>query len=150
MRQSEIFELIKLKFPNVIQDELTKAVTAPKKDFLEIAGFLKSEELAFNDLHCLTAIDRKENIELVYIFYSMKIRLQIILKAHLFVDSPEIESLTNFYRSADWFEREVYDLFGVRFLNHPNLCRILNPSGWKGFPLRKDYSHPDFIKKERY
>jgi len=150
MRQSDIFELIKLKFPQVIQDELTKAIVVPGDQILGIAGFLNSAEFSFNNLHCLTAIDRKENIELVYIFYSFKIRLQITLKVCLPVDSLEIESLTNFYRSTDWFEREVYDLFGVKFLNHPNLCRILNPSDWKGFPLRKDYSYPDFIKKAQY
>ena len=150
MRQSEIFGLIKLKFPKAVQDELTKAVVVPGDQLSEIVGFLKSAELAFNNLHCLTAIDKKERIELVYIFYSLKIRLQLTLKARLPVDSPEIESLTNFYKSADWFEREVYDLFGVKFLNHPDLRRILNPADWKGFPLRKDYSHPDFIKKAQY
>lgn len=113
----------------------------PQEQLLEAVGSLKSSELSFDNLHCLTAVDRKDKIELVYIFYSFKTRQQIILKVFLSPDKPEIESLTKFYKSADWFEREVYDLFGVKFLNHPNLRRILNPDDWSGYPLRKDYSH---------
>lgn len=149
MQRDKILQQIKLKFPQASEEELSKAILVPKELLLEVAGYLKSGEFAFDNLHCLTAIDRIERLELVFIFYSLKMRQQIILKIYLSPDGLEVESLTGFYRSADWFEREVYDLFGVRFLHHPNLRRILNPDDWKGFPLRKDYSHPDLVKKPR-
>lgn len=150
MQPSEIFALISKKFPGLSQEDLTQAVIIPKDQLLGVVDYLKGKELFFDNLHCLTAVDREERIELVYIFYSLKNRHQIILKIYLPRDNPQVESLTGFYRSADWFEREVYDLFGVRFLNHPDLRRILNPDDWQGYPLRKDYSHPDFIKKPRH
>ncbi len=150
MQPSEIFALISKKFPGASQEDLTWAVIVPKDQLLGVVDYLKRGELLFDNLHCITAVDRKEKIELVYIFYSLKNRHQITLKIYLPRDNSEVESLTKFYRSADWFEREVYDLFGVRFLNHPDLRRILNPYDWQGYPLRKDYSHPDLIKKPRY
>ncbi len=150
MQQSEIFALISKNFPAAVQEDLTKAVVVPGNLLLGVMGYLKGGELLFDNLHCITAVDRLERIELVYMFYSFKIRHQLTLKIYLSPDDLEVESLTKFYRSADWFEREVYDLFGVRFLNHPDLRRILNPYDWKGYPLRKDYSHPDLIKKPRY
>ncbi len=149
MQASEIFEHIKLKFPQVSVDELGGAVVVPKELFLEVAGYLKSGELFFDNLHCVTALDRKDRIELVYIFYSFKMRHRLILKVYLPAGDPEAESLAQFYRSADWFEREVYDMFGVKFRGHPDLRRILNPPDWEGYPLRKDYSHPDLIIKPR-
>lgn len=150
MAQNEIFEHIKEKFPAIALEDLTEAIIVPKAVFLEVAAYLKSGQFLFDNLHCVTAIDRKERIELVYVFCSLKSRRQVILKIYLPLGDLEVESLTNLYRSADWFEREAYDMFGVGFLNHPDLRRILNPYDWEGFPLRKDYSHPDTIKKPRY
>jgi len=149
MQASEIFEHIKLKFSQACADELSEAVVVPKELLLEVAGYLKSGELFFDSLHCLTALDKKDRIELVYIFYSLKMRHRLILKVFLPKANPEAESLAQLYRSADWMEREVYDMFGVKFSGHPDLRRILNPPDWEGYPLRKDYSHPGLIKRAR-
>lgn len=142
--------LIRRKFPQAVEDAPTGAVVIPGQLFLEVAAYLKSGEVGLDGLHCLTAVDRKEKLELVYIFCCSKARHQLILKVYLPDDDPRIESLSGLYRSADWFEREVFDLFGIKFLNHPNLIRILNPEDWKGYPLRKDYFDPGIIKKVQY
>lgn len=119
-----------------------------KEKLLETAETLHAE--GFEMLHCLTAIDKKENIELVYIFQSLKKHQTFTLKVALALDSLEIESLSSLYKAADWLEREVFDLFGVKFVNHPDPRRILNPDDWEGFPLRKNYSHPDIIAKPKF
>ena len=106
-----------------------------KNEIVEAARRILSE--GFDNLHCITAIDRKEYIELVYTFYSIKNKSAATLKTRLSPDDLSIESLARSWRSADWLEREVYDLFGVRFLNHPNLKRILNPDEWTIHPLRR-------------
>ncbi|MDD5072182.1 MAG: NADH-quinone oxidoreductase subunit C [Candidatus Omnitrophica bacterium] len=106
-----------------------------KEALLETARRLKNE--GFNDLHCITAVDRKDGIELVYIFYAMDKHACTILRTRLTLDDLSAESLAHIWRSADWLEREVYDLFGVKFLNHPDLKRILNPDDWTIHPLRK-------------
>ena len=141
------FDIIKAKFPEVSLEENTNAVIIPKERFLEAARYLKKHESAFDSLHCLTAVDRKDKIEVVYIFYSLKNKLKLTLKVNLKNDDLAVESVSSLWRSADWFEREVYDLFGVRFINHPNLKRIMNPDNWQGHPLRKDFTHPNIVKK---
>lgn len=147
MESTEIFNLIKTKFPQVNQEPFADTISAPKDILLNLVDYLRQGGLAFDNLHCVTAVDRKEKIELVYIFYSLSKRHRLILKVFLAPDNLEVESLTKFYKSADWLEREVFDMFGVKFLNHPDLRRILNPSDWQGYPLRKDFTHPNLIKK---
>jgi len=120
----------------------------PKEKLLEVVKNLQSE--GFEALHCLTAQDKKESIELVYIFQSLKKHRIFTLKVGLALDGLEIETLSRLYKAADWLEREVFDLFGVKFINHPDLRRILNPEDWKGFPLRKDYTHPDIVAKPKF
>jgi len=150
MQENEMLQLLKGRFGQITQEEATKAAVVPKALLLDVADFLKNQELAFDDLHCITAIDRVERIELVYIFYSIEKRHTLTIKVYLAPDDLKIESLAGLWRSADWFEREIYDLFGVYFLNHPDLRRILNPYDWDAHPLRKDFSDPDFIKKPQY
>jgi len=150
VQADKIFSLLKSKFTQITLDELSGAIFIPRELLLDVAKYLGGAELSCDNLHCLTAVDRQERIELVYVFFSLRLRHRIIIKVNLALDDLKVESLSPLWRSADWFEREVYDLFGVTFLNHPDLRRILNPDNWKGYPLRKDFSRPDFIKKVRY
>ena len=120
-----------------------------KNSLLETARNLKNGPLSFDNLHCITAIDRKDKIELVYTLYSIREHHSITLKTCLTYDDLNVPSLTGLWKSANWLEREVYDFFGVIFTDHPDLRRILNPYDWKEYPLRKNYSSPEFITKPR-
>lgn len=113
----------------------------------ELAGLLKQ---AGCYLEYLTAVDRGEVLELVYMFgrYDEPFRLQVVVGMLKGVPVP---SLAGLIRAADWQEREVFDMFGIEFDGHPDLRRILLAPEWEGYPLRKDYAddrivpRPDFI-----
>ncbi len=98
--------------------------------------------LDFDYLFCLTCVDWKTHFIMVYHFSSTTHRHNIVLKAELNRDNPEIETLSDIWRTAEMLEREVYDLFGVKFLHHPDLRRLIMPDDWEGWPLRKDYDDP--------
>jgi len=107
---------------------------------LEALRRLKGD-LKFERLSTVTAVDRypaEPRFEIVYHLQSIANNQRIRLKARISGENPEIESAFPVYRSANWYEREVFDLFGVRFLNHPNMTRIMMPDDWVGHPLRKD------------
>ena len=110
---------------------------------LRVARFLKQEpRLRFDFLMDLTAVDhwkRKPRFELVCHLYSRTNNARLRLKAPLGGASPEAPSLTSVWPAADWYEREVFDMFGIRFRGHPDLRRILMYQEFQGHPLRKDY-----------
>lgn len=129
----------------------------------QIAIFLRDEaDLRFDMLHCITAVDYFEpdakkaaqtqwqpHIELIYHLSSMTHRHRLVLKINLprWLDDlegqlPEIVSVSDVWRTAEWHEREVYDLMGVNFPGNPDPRRILCPEDWIGHPLRKDYQMP--------
>jgi NADH-quinone oxidoreductase subunit C len=113
---------------------------APGK-IADVARFLK-DELQFARLSGITAVDwhpQEPRFEVVYHLHSIERNERVRLKCRLGGEQPEIDSVTGVWRAADWYEREVYDLFGVVFRNHPNLRRIMLPEGWQGYPLRKDF-----------
>ena len=100
------------------------------------------DELKFERLSTVTAVDRypsEPRFEIVYHLQSISGGRRLRLKTRLFGENPEIETAFSVYRAADWYEREVFDLFGVRFTGHPDLRRIMMPEDWVGYPLRKDY-----------
>jgi len=149
MRPDEVSVVIKAKFPEVKEEAGTNNIIVSKESLLEVAQYLKNPPLALDNLHCITAIDRKEKMELVYILYSIREHYGVTLKVYLTSEDLNVASLSALWKSANWLEREVYDLFGIIFSGHPDLRRILNPYDWKGYPLRKDYSSPEFIAKPR-
>jgi NADH-quinone oxidoreductase subunit C len=130
---------------------------------VEVCQYLRSEpSLAFDYLNCITAVDYfhtdekkaakadwQPHLEVVYHLFSMNHKHSLVLKVMLprwkddkTGELPELPSVTGIWRTADWHEREVYDLSGVFFTGHPNLRRILCPEDWVGHPLRKDYEMP--------
>jgi NADH-quinone oxidoreductase subunit C len=108
-----------------------------------VAEFLRDDaDLAFTFLADLTALDRYPNeprFETVYHLLSIKNAERLRLKVRLSGDSPRVESMVAVWPAANAYEREVFDLFGIHFENHPFLRRILMPEDWEGHPLRKDY-----------
>ena len=104
--------------------------------------FLKyHKRLQFNQLIDITAVDYPSNslrFEIIYILLSMVLNKRVVVKTFL-GESEGIESITTIHKSADWYERECYDLFGIQFLNHPDLRRIMTDYNFEGHPLRKDF-----------
>ena len=114
------------------------------KDWLLFAEQLRNDEsLFFNYLFCLTCIDWKTHLTMVYHLTSTKYRHNIVIKSKLDRGNPEIETVSHIWRTADFHEREVYEMFGVNFLNHPDLRLLILPDGWEGRnPMRKDFEDP--------
>ncbi|MBS1598736.1 MAG: NADH-quinone oxidoreductase subunit C [Bacteroidetes bacterium] len=98
-----------------------------------------ADHLFFDYLFCLTCVDWKTHLTMVYHFSSTKYRHTIVLKSKLDRNNPEIETLCRIWKTAEFHEREVFELFGVKFLHHPDLRNLILPDVWNGFPLRKDY-----------
>jgi NADH-quinone oxidoreductase subunit C len=106
-----------------------------------VCGYLKYDQ-RFVRLSSITAVDRhpaEPRFEVVYHLHSIERNLRVRLKCRLAGGDPVMESVTSVWRAANWYEREVFDLFGIRFTGHPDLRRIMLPDDWEGHPLRKDY-----------
>lgn len=119
--------------------ELTLEI-APAK-IVAVCEFLKSSE-KFERLSTVTGVDRypaEPRFEVVYHLHSVERNQRLRLKCRLSGSDPAIDSVTPVWRSANWYERETFDLYGVRFRNHPDLRRIMLPEEYEGHPLRKDY-----------
>jgi len=100
-------------------------------------------ELIFDYLFCQTCVDWKTHLTMVYHLESTKYRHQVVIKVQLDRNKPEIETVSHIWRTAEFHEREVYEMFGVIFLNHPDLRLLILPDGWEGKnPMRKDFEDP--------
>jgi NADH-quinone oxidoreductase subunit C len=113
---------------------------------LEVCSFLRDEpELRFDALSNQTGVDYKAKgqIQVVYHLYSYPHRHSIVLKVDLPRENPAVSSAESVWKTANWLEREIYDLVGVSFEGHPDLRRLLMPEDWIGHPLRKDFVEPE-------
>ena len=140
----EIVEALRKTFPDIEIQGFTyltqNYLILPRESIVPVAMFLKTE-LHFTLLADLTAADypkRERRFEVVYQLYSFSRNERLRLKAPV-GDQETIESVVPVWSGADWMEREVFDMFGIRFDHHPNMRRILLPDEWEGYPLRKDY-----------
>ncbi len=127
--------LTDLKFD---RGELT--LTVPAEHIVAVAQILKSQQ-EYIRLSSITGVDyypAEPRFEVVYHLLSLSRTARLRVKCKLPGGEPEIASLTGVWRSANWYERETFDLFGIRFRNHPDLTRIMLPQDWEGHPLRKD------------
>ncbi|MBX2895792.1 MAG: NADH-quinone oxidoreductase subunit C [Cyclobacteriaceae bacterium] len=106
----------------------------------------KNPETYFDMLTCITGVDNgpeTNTMEVIYHLYSIPFHQSLMLKVIVPRQNPEVETVTPIWKSANWLEREVFDMFGIVFKNHPDLRRILMPADWQGYPLRKDYKHEE-------
>ena len=153
MNANEIHDKIKNRFPESIVEFKAEAVTEPfiivrPEMIREIASFVAEDpELMFDYLICLSGVDFNDgNLGVVYHLSSMQNKHRIVLKVKVPKDKPAIPSVESVWKTANWHEREAFDLFGIVFLDHPDLRRILLPDDWEGFPLRKDYKLQEFYQ----
>lgn len=138
---------LKEKFQDFIEEiidysnELTFVIS--KKKILDVCYFLRNnEDLKFDYLVDICGVDRfkKENrFEVVYNIWSEKLKYRIRLRVKVDEKDLQLDSVTSIWKSANWYERETYDMFGIIFLNHPDLRRIYMPEEFEYFPLRKDF-----------
>ncbi len=113
-------------------------------DWLSFANQLRHDDALFFDyLFCLTCIDWQTHLSMVYHLSSTKFRHNIVIKSKLDSVEPAIETVSKLWQTANFHEREVYEMFGVNFLNHPDLRLLILPDGWEGKnPMRKDFEDP--------
>lgn len=96
-------------------------------------------DLGFNYLRCLSSVDYKEHLEVVYHLLNMSNKQQVCVRVKLSPDDARLTSVTKYWATANWHEREAYDLMGIQFEGHPDLRRLLLPNWWEGYPMRKGY-----------
>ncbi|HEX3107050.1 MAG TPA: NADH-quinone oxidoreductase subunit C [Terriglobales bacterium] len=123
------------------RDEMT--IYVPRESIRQAAALLKDDPACpFNYLSDITCVDwhpSEPRFEVIYHLLSIRHKERVRLKVRLSGENPALDSLTSVWPGANYFEREVFDLFGIRFNGHPYLRRILMPETWEGHPLRKDY-----------
>tara|TARA_B100000315_G_scaffold141403_1_gene130424 strand:+ start:562 stop:1056 length:495 start_codon:yes stop_codon:yes gene_type:complete len=148
--ESENIEKLKKKFKKSVIDSHSfrgdDTVIVKKNGVLDICRFLKEDkDLAFNFMMDLTVVDylnqkeHNERFEVVYHFYSSIHNHRLRLRAPVSEGDCTIDSIVSVWKGANWFEREAYDMYGIKFNNHPDLRRILLYEEFEGYPLRKDY-----------
>ncbi len=155
MTFSEISALLAERFNvNPVTTGMQPYLTIQADELVELCQFLRNDNRLFFDLlACVTAIDNgpeANTMELVYnltsIPYAHDLMMKLTVPRHNPDDPdhlPNVPSLASIWRTADWHEREAFDLVGIRFTGHPDLRRILLPLDWEGHPLRRDYQEPE-------
>jgi NADH-quinone oxidoreductase subunit C len=152
MEGKEIYAQLEAKFGGTIRDfkgdVFDPYCFVDAHSIVDVCQFLRDEPaLKFEVLSDLTAVDwpKDEKIQIVYHLYSYSNRHQFVLKVDLPRDNPAILTVECVWKVANWYEREIFDLFGVSFEGHTDLRRIMLPEDWVGYPLRKDY-----VEQEEY
>lgn len=152
MTPKEISEKVASRFPDSVVENKIEGVIDPfikirPESLRQICTYLRDDpECQFDYLMCLSGVDYgKAVLGVVYHIASITRKHKITLKVETSSEKPEIPSIADIWESANWHEREAYDLFGIIFTGHPDLRRILLPEDWPGYPLRKDFKVPEFF-----
>jgi len=153
----ELLSELKEKFSSVIveiQEKDFPTLICKRSGFLDLMKYLKDEK-GFKYLIDLCGADYlnypqknfEERFEVVYHLYNLDSKILLRIKVRIPESDCWQHSVTSLWKTADWFEREAYDMFGIKFKGHPNLKRVLMPDDWEGHPLRKDY--PLYLEEEQ-
>ena len=152
MTPDEVTEAIKSQFGDAVKASEVKGVEARmdihwEKSY-EILAVLKG--MGFDYLNCLSAVDRiaSGELEVVYNLSSLSQPTKILVRVRVPREDPIIRSVVSLWSTADWHEREAFDMMGIRFDGHPDLRRILTSEDWVGYPLRKDYQDERLVPYE--
>lgn len=129
------------KFPGSIEESGPASLVVKSDSLLEVVGYLRDTEgLEFDFLNYITAVDYYSFFEVVYQMTSLKHNHSIVVKTRCYGrEDPAVPSVIGLWRTADFQEREIYDLMGIKFEGHPNLKRLFLWEGFPGHPLRKDF-----------
>lgn len=128
--------------PNLIVSKDSESILLEdSSQLIDLMKTLKAEH-NYEVLLTINAIEYKECIQVVYQLQKLDPANIFYVRVNLDKANPQIQSLTSLWGSADWYEREIWDMQGIVFDGHPNLIRLLNPESWEGFPMRKDYIPP--------
>ncbi len=133
-----------------LQEDLQPQILIPTEKLFSVTSYLnQSSAYYFDFLNCISAIDNgieAQTIDIIYHLTSIPFGRSLILKIQInrqLTSETSVASLSDIWKTADWHEREIYDFFGIKFENHPDLRRILLPADWEGFPMRKDYQEQE-------
>lgn len=144
-----VAEQIKTQYPDAIESASAQGIVVKNKQLRKVARYLH-DTLAFDYLNNVTSVDWQDRFEVVYHLTSLERGgAPLTLKVNVARDNPCVPSLVPIYRGADFQEREVYDMMGIEFEDHPNLRRILMWEGFEGYPLRKDYKEPYYEEEKK-
>jgi NADH-quinone oxidoreductase subunit C len=151
MIPQEIFDSLKSAFGEAVLEAKPDGVLDPwiklTPDRIdEIARFLRDNDgLSFDSLMLLSGMDyTKGKLGVVYHLYSLKWNHKIVIKTEVSAENPHVRSVEAIWKTANWHEREAFDMYGIVFVGHPDLRRILMPDDWEGYPLRKDFAVPEY------
>jgi NADH/F420H2 dehydrogenase subunit C len=144
MTNEEFKEQLLRLFPSVTFDESGEwlNVIAEAEAWKSYARAFRQTPFDFDFLFCITCIDWKTHFTMVYHLTSTLHRHTVVVKCNLNRNEPKIDTVSDIWRTAEFHEREVFDLFGVHFTSHPDLRRLILTDDWEGYPLRKDYEDP--------
>ena len=122
-------------------------VTVSPEDIPAVCRMARENpELDFDYLRCLSVVDYVDRLDIVYHLYSLQKRHKMVVKASVSPDSPQVPTVTSIWRTANWFEREGHDLFGVVFEGHPDLAPLLLYEGFEGYPGRKSFPFHEYTE----
>jgi NADH:ubiquinone oxidoreductase subunit C len=144
MTKDELQEQVSVMVPAATFEDGTEWLTmaVDPVGWKSLAQMLRNAPFEFDYLFCLTCVDWKTHLTMVYHLSSTIHRHTLVIKAKLDRVAPKIETVSDIWRTAEFHEREVYDLFGVNFAHHPDLRRLILTDDFEGFPLRKDFEDP--------